>query len=77
MDYFFEKKEFHEKELRKLWKIPEHKRPQEMKRVLIAPHHSVLDDMVVSYSTFHQNLYFLLFFIFYLLKIRKTDTQKN
>jgi len=61
MDYFFEKKEFHEKELRKLWKMPEHKRPQEMKRVLIAPHHSVLDDMVVSYSTFHQNLYFLLY----------------
>lgn len=61
MDCFYEKKAYGEEEIRQLWKIPENKQPQDVKRVIIAPHHSVMDNMPVSYSTFHQNLYFLLY----------------
>ena len=61
MDYFFEEHTFSEIELRNLWKIPENNRIENTKRIIIAPHYSVSDRGVIQYSTFHKNLWFLLY----------------
>ena len=61
MDYFYEERVWNETEIRKLWKIPEGIKSQDMKKVIIAPHHSIAENSIVKYSTFHKNLYFLLY----------------
>lgn len=61
MDHFFQTHDYTEQDIRKLWKIPSHTEIHQMKRLIIAPHHSVMDDLILSYSTFHKNLYFLLY----------------
>lgn len=61
MDYFYEKKDWSEEETRKLWKIPDGVKCRDMKKVIIAPHHSVYEDSAVKFSTFHKNVYFFLY----------------
>ncbi|MCI9123155.1 MAG: hypothetical protein HFH35_03595 [Eubacterium sp.] len=61
MDYFYKKNVYSEDEIRRLWKIPEGMDPAARKKVIIAPHHSIRDDEVVSFSTFHKNLYFWIY----------------
>lgn len=61
MDYFYEQRDWNETELRKLWKIPDGVESQAIKKVIIAPHHSITEDSVVKFSTFHKNAYFLLY----------------
>ncbi len=61
MDYFYNAKNLDEIDIEKIWCIPEGKKASEVKRIIIAPHHSIVDDNIVAFSTFHQNLWFLLF----------------
>ena len=61
MDYFYEERVWSEAEIRKLWKIPDGMESQDMKKVIIAPHHSISEDSVVKFSTFAKNVYFFLY----------------
>lgn len=61
MDYLYEKKDWSETDIRKLWKIPDGAKCQDIKKVIIAPHHSISEKSLIKYSTFHMNLYFLLY----------------
>ena len=61
MDIFYENRVWSEEEIRKLWKIPDGIKCQDMKRVIIAPHHSISEGSVIKYSTFHKNVHFLLY----------------
>ncbi|MBR0092073.1 MAG: CDP-glycerol glycerophosphotransferase family protein [Lachnospiraceae bacterium] len=48
-----------EAEIRTLWKIPDDKPVQSLRRVIIAPHHSLMPDQLVSFGTFSHNARFL------------------
>lgn len=61
MDAFYEKHEWSEAEIRNLWKIPEGRTVDEIKRVIIAPHHSIMGYGGILYSTFPKNAFFLLY----------------
>ena len=61
MDIFYENRDWSEEAVRKLWKIPDGVKCQDMKKVIIAPHHSISENSMLKYSTFHKNLYFLLY----------------
>ncbi|MCM1154684.1 MAG: CDP-glycerol glycerophosphotransferase family protein [Ruminococcus flavefaciens] len=61
MDQFYSLKEYSEEEIRKVWKIPEDKRQEDVKKVIIAPHHSFLGYGGIQYSTFAKNAWFLLY----------------
>lgn len=61
MDYFYTSREWKEEEIRKLWKIPEGRNPDDMKKVIIAPHHAILGYGGIAFSTFPKNAYFLLY----------------
>lgn len=61
MDYFYTSKDDNKNEkIRKLWKTPKGKNINDIKRVIIAPHHSVSRDHVICFSTFPSNMYYLL-----------------
>lgn len=60
MDYFFQKRHFSEEELRKIWKIPKEAEASGMKKIVLAPHHSI-ENSGILFSTFHQNAFFLLY----------------
>ena len=61
MDYFYETREWTDKEIRKLWKIPEGKSVCEIRRVIIAPHHAMAGYGGILFSTFPRNAFFLLY----------------
>lgn len=61
MDPFYEKRKYGEEEIRSLWKIPEGRDVTEMKRVIIAPHHSIAGYAGILFSTFPKNAFFLLY----------------
>lgn len=61
MDTFYYVKERNEAEIKEIWKIPEGKKADEMKKVIIAPHHSFLGFCGIKYATFARNAYFLLY----------------
>ena len=61
MDFFYENRVWLEEEIRGIWKIPHGVRSQDMKKVIIAPHHSISDVSTVKFSTFAKNVYFFLY----------------
>lgn len=61
MDLLYEKRTWNESEIRSLWKIPEGRNVSEMKRVIIAPHHSIQGYAGIRFSTFQKNALFLLY----------------
>ncbi len=61
MDSFYEKKEFSDEDITRIWKIPEGKKPGEIKRVIIAPHYSVCEEGLIMYSTFKKNVWFWIY----------------
>lgn len=61
MDYFYEKREWCEEAVRKIWKIPEGKKVCEMRRVIVAPHHAIAGYGGILLSTFPKNAHFLLY----------------
>jgi CDP-glycerol glycerophosphotransferase (TagB/SpsB family) len=61
MDYFYEDGEITDEQIRELWKIPDNKNPKEVKRIIIAPHYSVLQKGWLLFSTFRENLWFMLY----------------
>lgn len=60
MDYFYQQHNFTDEDIKSLWKIPEGKNVSEMKRIIIAPHHSLADIDVLPFATFDKNKDFLL-----------------
>lgn len=61
MDYFYDCHEYSDAVLRGMWSIPEGRTPEEYKKVIIAPHFSVGDTNVLSFSTFDKNMYFWIY----------------
>lgn len=61
MDYFLEKQSFETEYIAKFWKIPAGRDAGEMKKVIVAPHHSIMPSAGLKFATFHKNLYFLLY----------------
>ncbi|MEE3466916.1 MAG: hypothetical protein VZQ83_00595 [Eubacterium sp.] len=59
MDKLYEKRDYSESEIVELWPSP--KDSGLRKRVIIAPHYSVFKNGIVLLSTFHHNLWFLLY----------------
>lgn len=61
MDAFYEKRNYSREEIGRLWKIPEGREADEMKRVIIAPHHAILGYAGIRFATFPRNAFFLLY----------------
>lgn len=61
MDYFFGEREYTEEQIRKIWKIPSAIGVNEMKKIIIAPHHTIDPSELVVFSTFARNAYFWLY----------------
>lgn len=61
MDYFQEDKKYTEDEIRNIWKIPDDISAKEMKKLIIAPHHSLEESMGLQFSTFIYNAFFWLY----------------
>lgn len=61
MDYFLEKKEYTEEQIRNIWKIPPDSDAKEIKKIIIAPHHTLDSSDIIVFSTFTRNAYFLLY----------------
>ena len=61
MDYLYNRRNWTNDELIKIWKIPDGCNAETMKKVIIAPHFSVFNIGLLSMSTFHKNAYFLLY----------------
>lgn len=61
MDYFFNKRPYGKDEIKRIWKIPENTDVNEIKRVIIAPHHSIRSSAGLIFSTFPKNVYFWLY----------------
>lgn len=61
MDFFLKKKRFEEEELRKIWKVPVGVDVHEIKRIIIAPHHSIESSAGLAFATFHKNKYFWIY----------------
>lgn len=61
MDYFYEKRKFEETELRKIWKMPAGTETDKIKKVIIAPHHTLLPSAGIAFATFQKNMYFWIY----------------
>lgn len=62
MDFFYETRDWSEEQIRKLWKIPDAAKCQDIKKVIIAPHYSISGENVpLKFSTFAKNAYFFLY----------------
>ncbi|WP_026517147.1 CDP-glycerol glycerophosphotransferase family protein [Butyrivibrio sp. MC2021] len=61
MDYFYEKRNWNDDQIRKIWKIPDNIAVKSVKKVIVAPHYSVIDKGVILFSTFRRNLWFFLY----------------
>lgn len=60
MDYFYQENFFTDEIIKKLWNIPNHIDVNDMKRVIIAPHHTISDEEILPFSTFEKNKDYLL-----------------
>lgn len=58
MDYFYTAEPISEVDVRTIWKIPEGVESNQVKKVIIAPHHAMSNKSLVAYSTFHKNAFF-------------------
>ncbi|MBP3198119.1 MAG: CDP-glycerol glycerophosphotransferase family protein [Butyrivibrio sp.] len=63
MDYFYHEHVFDEKMLKSIWKIPEQVNVNTMKKIIIAPHYTILSKGDLCYSTFQKNLWFWIYLI--------------
>lgn len=61
MDFFLEKRLWDSRDIAEIWKIPAGQDPGKMKKVIVAPHHSVLSSAGLTFSTFHKNLFFFIY----------------
>lgn len=62
MDSLIFCKDYTEDDIRRLWKIPTNKKLDEIKKVVVTPHYTILyGGKDLSLSTFHENAYFLLY----------------
>lgn len=61
MDYFLHERVYGEEQIRAIWKIPAGADAKEMKKLILAPHHSFKGHAGIAFSTFHKNLYFWLY----------------
>lgn len=61
MDYFLEKRNYSNDQIRQIWKSPDTVSNSQMKRLIIAPHHTVEENAIVQYSTFVKNAFFWLY----------------
>lgn len=61
MDYFFGERAYTEEQIRKIWKIPSAMSVNQMKKIIIAPHHTIDSSEIVAFSTFARNAYFWLY----------------
>ena len=61
MDYFYSDDLLDEEGIRNIWKIPEDKKSDEIKKIIIAPHYSVSDEGTLLFSTFKKNAWFWLY----------------
>ena len=61
MDYFYENRDWSEADIRGLWKIPDGVKCKDVKKVIIAPHHSISESSTIKYATFQKNAYFFLY----------------
>lgn len=61
MDFFYKQREYSDAELRNIWRTPSEKNPKEMKKIIIAPHHSFLGYAGIMFSTFAENFNFWLY----------------
>ncbi len=59
MDYFYNDKTYTDEEVKKLWKIPDGKGVKDVKKVIIAPHHSIKGYGGIRFATFQQNAHYL------------------
>ncbi|MCR5119044.1 MAG: glycosyltransferase [Lachnospiraceae bacterium] len=60
MDFFYEDKDYTDSDIRSLWKIPDGPAAEEVKRVIIAPHWSLMKTGGPQYATFDKNFRCLL-----------------
>ena len=59
MDYFYERQDQASgEEAGDVWKIPHQKRKEDVKKVIIAPHHSMNANQPLQFSTFRHNAHF-------------------
>ena len=58
MDYFYRHVQFDRSELNELWSVPKGIDVCGIKKIIIAPHYTVTSSDVLSYSTFHMNIWF-------------------
>lgn len=61
MDYFLEKHEYSEENIRDMWSVPDGADIYSYKRILITPHFSVGNINKLSFSTFDKNMYFYIY----------------
>lgn len=61
MDFFLEKREYTQEQIENIWKIPADGDSLKMKKIIIAPHHTVQSCGGIYYSTFLYNAYFWLY----------------
>lgn len=60
MDYYYEKHTYSDDQVRALWHIPEDKDPSKVKKIIFAPHYTLLNgNASMVFSTFHKNGLFL------------------
>ncbi len=59
MDRFLERHQYSVEDIKELWKIPDGINCKEIKKVIIAPHHSFLGYAGIRFSTFKNNAHFL------------------
>ncbi len=61
MDFFYKDKKYIDEDIRRIWKIPEGKKSDKVKKIIIAPHYSVGDEGILLLSTFRRNAWFWIY----------------
>jgi CDP-glycerol glycerophosphotransferase (TagB/SpsB family) len=63
MDYFYKEHTFDSNAMNALWKIPSGEKTGQMKKIIVAPHYTVLPEGGLCYSTFQKNMWFWLYLL--------------
>jgi len=63
MDYFYQLPFVEEEEVRQIWKISKEIDCRQVKKVIIAPHHSIKKSAGLLFATFAQNMYFWIYLV--------------
>lgn len=58
MDFFYREHFYDDATVRQIWKIPIGVKQENVKKVIIAPHHAMRRESLIAYSTFHKNAFF-------------------